>query len=890
MLRSLYSGISGMKVNQTKLDVIGNNIANVGTTAYKAQRARFSTTLSQTVTNSSAPSNNQGGVNASQVGLGVQLASIDSVMTGGNLQSTGRNLDVAIDKTGYFIVSSGPVVTGDNTLQVSHTAGNHSISANSLTTSGSSFMFTRDGSFILDKQGNLVTSDGYRIMGYSLTNDDSSQSATAQNSTPVTCNGMTFSFGPGSQLNGYKVVLGTVGSGTTTSASVDKVSKEIILNGDFSKTSSIDTEAIQTAIDLGLSGAGISQTIKVSGNPNTFENLGSDKVAGGSNAVAPNSVTVGGYILNFESGSKLNGYKFQFATVDGSVPDSVTVNTDEDIKTITINADLINGTSPSYLMNLLNDDLEAQGFGRPIKSVGGSGSSLTNAKTTVGSTTLAELPTMTATNTSNGSTTTNESHDGKIQVANYNIEFKLDDNGKGTALAGYTIKIEEDSNEAFAITIDKSTKAITISGDIASVQDLDKEVNDKLAANRIDAKLEFTRVAAPVTGATGSVKFTGGVDYSNAPNINFLGFDISIQDATTGTGDLDGYTFVVGNINSSNLRVDLDSTNKVITVSGNFTSGGKVKASDLQNEINAKLAGIGKEVKVSGTAQTYSGLVSSKVSGGTELAAPTTIEALGMKFDFSEGAELNGYKIVAGKVARGTELDVAIDEKNKVITINGDFVSGNLKYSDIETTFNSVLLNKGFAQTVTVSGKPMTLSGTESDETMGGTPVQSIAEDGSIYFVSGTSSVSAYDNSLKSIRIPETVKIAGTNEELTVVGYTIDSSGIVNATLEDGSVAALGQIAMATFKNQEGLTRLSGNLFTTSVNSGDAIIMSGVGTLGEDNSLAFGEMVQGYTEMSNVDLAEQFTEMITATRAFKASSKMINTGDEILQDIINLKR
>ena len=103
MLRSLYSGISGMKVNQTKLDVIGNNIANVGTTAYKAQRARFSTTLSQTVSSASAPSNNRGGINASQVGLGVQLASIDSVMTGGNLQSTGRNLDVAIDKTGYFI-------------------------------------------------------------------------------------------------------------------------------------------------------------------------------------------------------------------------------------------------------------------------------------------------------------------------------------------------------------------------------------------------------------------------------------------------------------------------------------------------------------------------------------------------------------------------------------------------------------------------------------------------------------------------------------------------------------------------------------------------------------------------------------------------------------------
>ena len=86
------------------------------------------------------------------------------------------------------------------------------------------------------------------------------------------------------------------------------------------------------------------------------------------------------------------------------------------------------------------------------------------------------------------------------------------------------------------------------------------------------------------------------------------------------------------------------------------------------------------------------------------------------------------------------------------------------------------------------------------------------------------------------------------------------------------------------------MTRLAGNLFSESVNSGDALIKSGIGTLGEDNSLGYGETVQNMLEMSNVDLAEQFTEMITSTRAFQANGKIINTGDEILQDIINLKR
>lgn len=97
MLRSMYSGISGMKVNQTRLDVIGNNISNVNTTGFKSSRARFKDMLNQNVSNAMAPSQNQGGTNASQVGLGVQLASIDAVMTQGNLQSTGRALDLAID-------------------------------------------------------------------------------------------------------------------------------------------------------------------------------------------------------------------------------------------------------------------------------------------------------------------------------------------------------------------------------------------------------------------------------------------------------------------------------------------------------------------------------------------------------------------------------------------------------------------------------------------------------------------------------------------------------------------------------------------------------------------------------------------------------------------------
>ncbi|WP_027633930.1 flagellar hook-basal body complex protein [Clostridium hydrogeniformans] len=159
MLRSMYSGISGMKVNQTKLDVVGNNIANVGTTAFKGQRTRFQDVLSQNAGRAMAPSLNLGGVNPRQVGLGVQLAGIDTLVTQGMMQPTGRNLDLAVDGEGYFMVARGEKAFGGEITVVNNTIGN---------SNGRDIMFTRDGSFGTDHEGNLVTADGYRVLGYSV--------------------------------------------------------------------------------------------------------------------------------------------------------------------------------------------------------------------------------------------------------------------------------------------------------------------------------------------------------------------------------------------------------------------------------------------------------------------------------------------------------------------------------------------------------------------------------------------------------------------------------------------------------------------------------------------------------------------------------------------------
>ena len=170
MIRAMYSGISGLKVNQNTLDVVGNNIANSGTTAYKSQSILFQDALSQNISEATGPSANVGGTNPSQIGLGVQVGAIDGDITQGSLQTTNRNLDFAVDGEGYFAVGLGK----NNQKITLFATDDTSNTPNTVDASNSTMdiSFTRDGSFKRDYNGNLLTSNGYRVMGYALTDAD----------------------------------------------------------------------------------------------------------------------------------------------------------------------------------------------------------------------------------------------------------------------------------------------------------------------------------------------------------------------------------------------------------------------------------------------------------------------------------------------------------------------------------------------------------------------------------------------------------------------------------------------------------------------------------------------------------------------------------------------
>ncbi|MFZ5352077.1 MAG: flagellar hook protein FlgE [Bacillota bacterium] len=140
MMRSMYSGVSGLRAHQMKMDIIGNNIANVNTIGYKGQRVSFQEVYSQTVKGAGSPQAGKGGTNPHQVGLGISLSSIDTYHIRGAVQRTDNNTDLAVNGDGFFILS-------DSSDYLNRT-------------------YTRAGNFSLDEAGNLVASNGYKVLGY----------------------------------------------------------------------------------------------------------------------------------------------------------------------------------------------------------------------------------------------------------------------------------------------------------------------------------------------------------------------------------------------------------------------------------------------------------------------------------------------------------------------------------------------------------------------------------------------------------------------------------------------------------------------------------------------------------------------------------------------------
>lgn len=150
----MYSGVSGMKNFQTKLDVIGNNVSNVNTHGFKKGRVIFKDIFSQTTAGASASTGVRGGTNPQQVGLGSQISTIDTMHGGGSIQTTGNTLDLAIEGDGFFVVADGVGEAGEEPDGYTNPS------------------YTRAGNFYMDSEGYLVNGDGKYVFGASADAED----------------------------------------------------------------------------------------------------------------------------------------------------------------------------------------------------------------------------------------------------------------------------------------------------------------------------------------------------------------------------------------------------------------------------------------------------------------------------------------------------------------------------------------------------------------------------------------------------------------------------------------------------------------------------------------------------------------------------------------------
>lgn len=162
MMRSMFSGVSGLRAHQTKMDVIGNNVANVNTVGFKSGRVTFQEIFNQTLRGASAPDSaavGRGGTNPMQIGLGIDVGAVDTITTRGSVQRTDNPTDLSIEGDGFFICKGG---------------------------ANDTFKFTRAGNFTIDRLGNLVTGSGLYVYGWqALKNDGSGEYDTEKPLEPI---------------------------------------------------------------------------------------------------------------------------------------------------------------------------------------------------------------------------------------------------------------------------------------------------------------------------------------------------------------------------------------------------------------------------------------------------------------------------------------------------------------------------------------------------------------------------------------------------------------------------------------------------------------------------------------------------------------------------------
>ena len=851
-MRSMWSGVSGLKAHQVAMDVEGNNIANVNTNGFKYSRADFGTMFSQTVKIAAGPQGNLGGQNPMQVGLGVSVNSTTRIHSQGSIQTTDKNTDVAINGDGFFMVSDDGGLTR---------------------------YLTRDGDFKLDAYGNFVNNAGYVVQGWNINWDtnsiDSSRTPTnifidpgmhipAKMSSEVAIkanlnsglnvgNAKTPIYGLDS-IHGYNKKDGTAknenDTGTTQFYTTSKNSIEVTEKG-------VDCAALFNGQGEGLNlrdGQGIwvsyaDAKFQTQGgnvfNPNdqqTQQNV----IFWGSEAHKVNlDITLNGvhikndsiqsldqaieYINTFTAptdtrpGTGVKAVRKQ----DGSGIEFINTNADgttDNMKNIDLTVNAAN--TAGELHNLTWNGANGGSFQAASRKdngnsnwIGGNGATATGdnvqvitAHKYIYSSTPVDLPPMY--NPDGGpefnNTQTPAVNDGPALVDPASENYRQAVNGGLRNTAVRNFRTTEDLRELlqrdarYGVDYDGSG---TINGTVAyDANDINENVTVIVSPNG-----EFIVSNPNETSTLPGVNTGGPANGQNIPPKN-LSFNVTAYTDERGT--------VSTNMAFTNIFKGFDG---VLTV-GN---------SNRQSE------------------QLFLSAFSAGLEIFDSLGSKHTLEVQFVKQSTTQDGGNEWQMII--RVPEPAEINTTGEGPNNIIV-------GSARFNNDGSLANY---------------SPKTINFSPNN---GAAPNQQIKLN---FGTSGSNDGLVSSNSASALTGQATDGYTSGNLKPDAV--RVDDKGNILGEFTNGQVIALAQIAMASVANNSGLEEIGSNMFKVTGNSG-SIVVGQAGTGGRGN------MKTSALEMSNVDLSRSLTQLIIVQRGYQANSKTISTSDQMLNTLLQLKQ
>ncbi|EHN8272773.1 TPA: flagellar hook protein FlgE [Campylobacter coli] len=844
MMRSLWSGVSGLQAHQVAMDVEGNNISNVNTKGFKYSRADFGTMFSQTVKIATAPTDGRGGSNPLQIGLGVSVSSTTRIHSQGPVQTTNKNTDVAINGDGFFMVSDDGGLTR---------------------------YLTRDGDFKLDAYGNFVNNAGFVVQGWNINWDNQTIDSSRSPQNIFIDPGMHIPAAKSTEV-AIKANLNSglnIGTSSRNLYALDSVhgwnnktqrpeDENDTGTTQFYTTSKNAVEVTEKGVDAGslfnANGTGLNlregQGIWVSYADAKFTTAtdGANGVFNENSQTTQQNVIFWGNKDNAVNlDITLNGVNIQNANIR-SLDEAIAY-----INTFTAPTDTRDGTGV-----------------KAVKKADGSGIEFVN-------------------DNADGTTDNMKNIDLVVKQTNTAGErFRVTWNQQNQNFAATTVKANGNSawitggtpglteERVQIITAHKyvySSTPVNIppmyNPDGGPGYDPANQNNPGTAENNY-----FQAVQGGLLNTDSRTFRTTedlrellqrdaryGVDYDGSGGFEIDGSDINegVKVVVTENGN-----FAISNPNEIPQRPGFvmpgapgtqdnrTTHNMSFNITAYSNKQGTVSTNDAFTKIFKAFDGV---LTVGGQIKESEQLKLSAFSAGLEiydsLGSKHTLEVQFVKQSTTQDGGNEWQMII--RVPEPAEINTTGEGPTNIIVGTARFNNdGSLaSYTPRTINFspnNGAAPNQQIKLSFGTSGSNDGLVSSNSASTLTGQ-----ATDG---YTSGN---------LK----PEAIRV--------------DDKGNILGEFTNGKTFAVAKIAMASVANNSGLEEIGGNLFKVTANSG-AIVVGEAGTGGR------GEMKTSALEMSNVDLSRSLTELIIIQRGYQANSKTISTSDQMLQTLIQLKQ